>query len=119
MSRTDDARRPGNTISELDRLYEEFSASGRPTGVIRRSGCAYSLGRRLFLDLHRTLGDEAFRGGFGKLYLAMQGEELDDECTGIDQGVYYVRAAFLAGATPEPASLAGPVINRWYHGARG
>ena len=42
--------------------------------------------------------------------MTMRDEELDDECTGIERGVCYVRAAFAA---------AGPVIDRWYHGPRG
>ena len=108
----------GDTLSDLDRLYEELAESGQPTGIIKSSGCAYSLGRGLFLDLHETLGDEAFRRGFGRLYVAMRDEELDDECTGIERGVCYARAAFIADAAPDAAALAGPVIDRWYHGPR-
>ena len=90
----------GDTLSDLDRLYEELSESGRSTGIIRGSGCAYSLGRGLFLDLHETLGDEAFRRGFGRLYVAMRDDEWDNKCSGLERGVCYVRAAFVADAMP-------------------
>ena len=72
----------------------------------------------MFLDLHETLGDEAFRSGFGRLYVAMRDEERDDECTGLELGVCYVRAAFVADAMPDSAALAEPVIARWYYGPR-
>ena len=108
----------GDTLSDMDRLYEELSESGQSTAIIRGSGCAYSLGRGLFLDLHETLGDEAFRSGFGRLYVAMRDEERDDECTGLELGVCYVRAAFVADAMLDSAALAEPVIARWYYGPR-
>ena len=108
----------GDTLAELDRLYQELSESGRSTRVLRTSGCAYSLGRGLFLDLHETLGDESFRQGFGRLYLAMRDGSFDEECSGPERGVCYVRAAFVDGAAPESAALAGPVITRWYDGPR-
>ena len=73
----------GDTPSDLDRLREELSESGQSTGIIRDSGCAYSLGRGLFLDLHVTLENEAFRRGFGRLYLAMRDGERDGEGSGV------------------------------------
>ncbi len=107
-----------DTLSDLDRLYEELSESGQSTAIIRESGCAYSLGRGLFLDLYETLGDEAFRRGFGRLYVSMRDEERDDQCAGLEEGLCYVKAAFVADATPESAALAEPVIDHWYHGPR-
>ena len=108
----------GDTLSDLDRLYGELTEDGQSTGIIRGSGCAYSLGRGLFLDLYGTLGDEAFRRGFGRLYVAMRDGERDDECSGLERGLCNVRAAFVADAAPEAAALAGPVIARWYYGPR-
>ena len=108
----------GDTLSDLDRLYGELTEDGQSTGIIRGSGCAYSLGRGLFLDLYGTLGDEAFRRGFGRLYVAMRDGERDDECSGLERGLCNVRAAFVADAAPESAALAGPVIARWYYGPR-
>ena len=108
----------GDTLSDLDLLYRELSESGQSTAIIRGSGCAYSLGRGLFLDLYQTMGHEAFRRGFGRLYVAMRDGEWDDECTGLELGVCYVRAAFVADAMPDSAVLAEPVIARWYYGPR-
>ena len=50
------------------------------------------------------------------LYLAMRYEQFDDECTGIERGVRYVRAAFVIDAAPDLAVLAEPVIDRQCHG---
>ena len=108
----------GDTLSDLDLLYQELLESGQSTRILKSSGCAYSLGRGLFLDLHETLGDEAFRRGFGRLYLAMRDDARDEECTGLERGVCYVRAAFVADATPESGALGEPVIVRWYDGPR-
>ena len=106
-----------DNLSDLDRLYLEHIESGLSEDIIYRSGCSYALGRGLFLDLYEALGDEAFRQGFGRLYLTMRGKEHDDECTGLERGVCYVRAAFVTDALPESAALAEPVIVRWYYGS--
>ena len=50
--------------------------------------------------------------------MAMRDGERDDECSGLERGLCYVRAAFVADAAPESAALAGPVIARWYYGPR-
>ena len=72
----------------------------------------------MFLDLHETLGEEAVRRGFGRLYLAMRDDTHDEECAGLERGVCYVRAAFVADATAESATIAELVIVRWYYGPR-
>ena len=106
-----------DNLSDLDRLYLEHIESGLSEDIIYRSGCSYFLGRGLFLDLYEALGEEAFRQGFGRLYLTMRGKEHDGECTGLERGVCYVRAAFVTDALPESAALAEPVIVRWYYGS--
>ena len=103
-------------LSDLDRLDREHIESGLSEDDIYWSSCYYALGGGLFLDLYETLGEESFRRGFGRLYLAMRGEEHDDECTGLERGVCYVRAAFVTDALPESAALAEPVIAHWYYG---
>ena len=97
-----------DSLSAMERLAEE--------GVSGISICYYTLGRGLFLELYETLGDEAFREGFRRLYLKMRDEVHFGECTGLERGICYVRAAFVADATPESAALAAPVITRWYEG---
>ena len=101
-----------STLGALDRLAAaNIEASG---DVYRGSGCAYSLGRGLFLDLHETLGDEAFRRGFLRLYLAMRDEAHEAACAGVERGACYVRRAFAGDAASASAALAAPVIDRWY-----
>ena len=100
-----------SNLSELDRLYLERVHSGR-------SGCHYALGRGLFLDLYETLGHDAFRQGFSALHLALRDDVHDDECSGLERGVCYVRAAFVTDAEPESAALAEAVIEHWYYGPR-
>ena len=107
-----------DNLSDLDQLHLELSESGQSTGIIRWSECAYSLGRGLFLNLYETLGDQSFRRGFGGLYTMMRGNELYEECTGLEKGLCYVRAAFVADAESEFAALAEPVIHSWYYGPR-
>ena len=109
---TSDACGWADSLSDLD------SASRQSPPAIDLSNCAYVLGRGLFLDLYETLGDEAFRSGFGRLYVAMRDDELYDECTGLELGLCYVRSAFVTDASSEPTSLAEPVIDRWYYGPR-
>ena len=105
-----------DNLSDLDPLYVEHVGSGLSEDIIYRSGCSYALGRGLFLDLYETLGDEAFREGFRRLYLTMRSTERDDQCTGLERGVCYVRVAFVTDGLPESAALAEPVIAHWYYG---
>ena len=113
-----DAEFSSNKCSLADNLSDlEHIESGLSEDIIYRSGCSYALGRGLFLDLYETLGYGAFRQGFGRLYLTMRGKEHDDECTGLERGVCYVRAAFVTDALPESAALVEPVIVRWYYGS--
>ena len=73
--------------------------------------CNYSLGERLFVDLHRTLGEERFRQGFRALYLASEVEDDADNLRGTSMGVEHIREAFRSDDGAESA-----VIARWYDG---
>ena len=105
-----------DNLSGLDHLYLEYAERGLSEDIIFNSGCPYTLGRELFLELYDGLGYEAFREGFAKLYLMMRDGKLDDECYGLERGVCYVRAAFVTTAPPEAAAIAEPVIQRHYYG---
>ena len=87
-------------IAELERL----SLAGEP-GIF---GCNYTLGKRIFLDLYRTLGEEAFRRGFTNLYLMLEEGRLE---------ISQVKDAFKAAA-PEAAAVIDTIAARWYDGAR-
>lgn len=83
----------------------------------RSVGCNYLLGARIFHDLYESLGDEAFRQGFRRLYLNGQDEFADLTCVGIDRGLCQIKAAFVSSASPREAAIAEKVINRNYHGS--
>ena len=72
---------------------EELAPKGGEPGF----GCYYSLGRGLFVNLLRTLGEDAFWEGARNLYAASPGA-----------GVEEVRQAFGANVVV--------VIDRWYEG---
>ena len=78
------------------------------------SVCNYALGERLFFDLYRNLGEDSFRRGFRRLYLAL--EERDDagaKPAGIDE----IRQVFNEEAdlsTSIRSDLIDAVIDRWY-----
>ena len=96
-----------DTLSELDqRAHEEDQGT-----------CPYVLGSGLFVDLYRSLGDEAFRQSFRRLYLKMHRRVHDFECKGLERGVCYVKIAFVTDAAPQAAAIALPIINRWYYGS--
>ena len=74
-------------------------------------GCNYSLGERLFVDLHRTLGEGRFRRGFRELYLASEIEDDADNRRGTLVSIEHIRETFRSDDEVESA-----VIARWYDG---
>ena len=95
-----------DTIAELD----EWSPSYGDIG----SACHYALGERLFMDLHRELGDSDFRKAFRNLYLLTQVQ--GSQCEGTNLTVCHLRAAFIHDVDEEAAEIARRVIARWYDG---
>ena len=79
--------------------------------------CEYSLGSALFVDLYHSLGDQAFRDGFRRLYLRLEIHESEEVCFGLESGACYVKLAFVTDASPEAAAIALPIINRRYYGS--
>ncbi len=106
-----------DTIGELDqKTYTASPDKSLEGAALYRSSCNYNMGFGLFAALYNRLGDTEFRKGFGSLYLKMSNLEHDDECTGVERGVCYVRKAFVEDASPGFAEAADEVINRWYYG---
>ena len=68
--------------------------------------CTYTLGKRIFLDLYRTVGYDAFRVGVNRLYSVLRGRHID-----IDD----LRASFK-DAAPGHAEAIDAIIARWYDG---
>ena len=70
--------------------------------------CDYSLGERLFIDLHDAVGTAEFQKGMAALYRESTVED-DDNTPGTKLGVSHIRAQFTSAAAKE-------VIKRWYDG---
>ena len=103
-----------NTIGELDQGTHDGSLEGKG---LYESACNYTMGYGLFANLYSRLGNTEFRRGFGSLYLKISNLEHEDECTGVEKGLCYVRKAFVEDASPGFAEAAGEVIDRWYYGS--
>lgn len=73
-------------------------------------GCNYSLGERLFVDMHRILGDEATWQGLRELYNKSLMEDEGDDLKGTSVGIEHLRAVFQS----HPGALAS--MGRWYDG---
>ena len=78
------------------------------------NGCARNLGERFFLDLYRTLGEDAFLQGFRALYRLRLVDNPDDcrECT--DLNVHHVLEAFTSDFPEDTAAKAQEVLVKWY-----
>ena len=74
--------------------------------------CNYSLGERLFLDLHRGLGEYFFLPGLARLYRAV---ESGNDSQGVKAGIEELRAAFEVNTTSEYAAVNRAIL-RWYNG---
>ncbi len=100
-------------IREFEQVVDDLYASGSTSALdtIYGSGCPYSLGQGLFLDLYRELGRDTFRQGFARLYTLLN-QDVYSEYIGIN----YVRVAFVEDAAPEAAAIAERVIHKWYSG---
>ena len=77
--------------------------------------CHYSLGERLFRDLHRRLDDTSFRLAFRRLYLHdLSGDPV--ECGESDnRAICLVHEAFAVYASEKTAPAVERVLERWYH----
>ena len=88
----------------------ELESLGVSRGDVRFR-CNYSLGERLFVDMHRTLGEERFRQGFRALYLASEAEDDADNRRGTSVGIEHVREAFRSDDGAETACHS-PLVRR-------
>ena len=102
-----------DNIKEFDEVLSDPTVT---RDKIYGSGCPYSLGQGLFLELYQELGRETFRQGFRRLYLKLDSRE-HIACTGLEEGVCYVKAAFVNDAAPGAVTIAEPIIDRWYYGS--
>ena len=94
------------TIAELEAVDPEF---GDPA-----FGCNYHLGRAIFLDLYRALGEETFRQGFQDLYAKSRHDDPDDRCQGTRLDICHVGEAFESVAPGDVGTRVDEIIARWY-----
>ena len=98
-----------SNIAELEGLEPE---QGSP-----EFSCNYSLGERIFHDLHRNMDDTSLRLAFRRLYLLSQVDDPGDGCEGTDLNICHVKAAFTADIPKDTGATVEKVLARWYHGS--
>ena len=77
--------------------------------------CHYSLGERLFRDLHRRTDDATFRLALRRLYLHTTLVEAPDECEESGNAtICLVKETFTTYASKEKAAAVEKAIARWY-----
>ena len=95
------------TISELERLDPQ---QGSDEFI-----CNYALGERLFMDLYRNLGADAFKQGMRNLFVLSQGEEIYEDWDDTKAGIEHVRAAFKDVESLDDQAV-DMITARWYDG---
>ena len=91
------------TIAELEVLAPDPDSDDE-------FGCNYSLGERLFVDMHRTIGNNAVWKGLRELYGRSLVEDDADDLKDTALNIEHLREAF------RPVPAASVVITRWYDG---
>ena len=91
------------TIAELEVLAPDPDSDDE-------FGCNYSLGERLFVDMHRTIGNNAVWKSLRELYGRSLVEDDADDLKDTALNIEHLREAFR----PVPAAFV--VITRWYDG---
>ena len=101
--------RTGTRIQPDSRPCLEFRAIAQLSTKDDTHPCDYSLGERLFIDLHDAVGDQEFRKGMAALYRESTVEDNADNMIGTKLGISHVKATFGSAAAKR-------MIDRWYHG---
>ena len=103
------ASRTGTRIQPDSRPCPDFKAIAQLPTEDNAHLCDYSLGVRLFIDLHHAVGDQEFRKGMAALYRESTVDDTADNLPGTRLGISHVKATFSSAAAKR-------VIDRWYHG---
>lgn len=81
------------------------------------ASCDYSLGERLFLGLHRGLGDPVYRDSIRELNRMNASGPANHECGGDALSICHIDSAFRSAiTTQEEFRHVEAIIKRWYHG---
>ena len=86
------------------------------TELLEDSSCARNLGERFFVDLYRSLGEDAFLQGFRALYRMRLADNpgCDDTRKCIEPNVHHVVEAFTSNVPEDVAAKAKEVLLKWY-----
>ena len=77
--------------------------------------CVYYIGGSFFIDLYRTLGEDAFLRGFRALYRMRLVDNPDDDCFECTElNVHHVLEAFTSNFPEDIAAKAEEVLVKWY-----
>ena len=105
-------------ILELERIERELFRGGeREDDLFSLGLCPYDFGLGIFLDLYQRLGDGPFRQGFRSLYVKLRDGAHDDVCFDLEYSICYLRFAFVQDASLQAATIAEPIIDRWFYGS--
>ena len=110
QTRTGARLEPDNLPCAHARTIAELENLGNARGS-QYHGCNYSVGERLFLDLHRSTGSQQFRASLQDLYEASLVDRPEDRRRGTEVGINHLRAAFDSRPARETIKL-------WYEGPR-
>ena len=103
------AKRTGTRIQPDSQPCLDFKAIAQLPTKDNAHLCDYSLGERLFIDLHDAVGNQKFRKGMAALYRESTVEDTADNLPGTKLGISHVKATFSSAAAKQ-------VIDRWYDG---
>ena len=78
--------------------------------------CYYSLGERVFRDLHRNMDEINFRQAFRRLYLHTVFEPANECGDNYSRWMCHIREAFITYASQETDATIEKVIARWHDG---
>ena len=103
------AHRTGTRIQPDSQPCPDFRAIAQLSTKDDTHPCDYSLGVRLFIDLHDAVGTAEFQKGMAALYRESTVEDSADNLPGTKLGISQIKAKFTSSA-------ARVAIDRWYHG---
>ena len=108
MASTFLAHRRGTRVLPDNKPCHPFKSISQIPNTETTHTCSYSLGERLFIDLHDTVGREEFRTTMSAFYRDSPAQSIALNQLAPEKGITHIRTHF-----PSPA--AQQVIDRWYN----
>ena len=110
MASTFLAHRQGTRILPDNRPCHQYRTISQIPKTEATHRCSYSLGERLFIDLHDTVGHDQFRATMSAFYRDTLTQGFTIGQSDVKKGINHLRSHF-------PAPAAQQVIDRWYDGS--